>query len=196
MLGVYLALRMRFPAFTLLALLLAACGAPPRGPSTVESPPRARPGEPRVPAPRPDPASPAVRGKSYPECDPRASDADRGRVGLGMLVSDCGDDAGRNAVYVTRLVTVRGLPSPAKRAGLQVGDRVVRVDACEVESTHDLAMQLRTALPGWIARVYVERGGKTVDIFVPTVSLAGKGAAPTESLSTTGCAAINRKPAK
>ena len=136
-----------------------------------------------------------MRGKGYPECDPRAGDADRGRVGLGMLVSDCADEAGRNAVYVTRFATVRGGASPAQRAGLQVGDRLVRVDACEIGASHELAMQLRTALPGWIARVYVERAGRSLDIFVPTVALPGKGGTSSRSLSTAGCKAIGRKAA-
>jgi hypothetical protein len=186
---------MRLTPLTL-ALLLAACGAPLREPATADRSPQARLGQPRMPAPRPDPAAPAVRGKSFPECDPRAGDADRVRVGMGLLASDCADDAGRNAVYVTRFATVLGSPSPAQRAGLKAGDRVVRIDACEVRSTHDIAMQLRSALPGWVARVYVERDGRTLDIFVPAVTLRGKGdAAPAAHPSTAGCKAIGRKPA-
>ena len=186
---------MRLPAIATVSLLLAACGAPVREPAPAARQPDTRAAQPRTATPRPDPASPAVRGKGYPECDPRAGDADRGRVGVGMLVSDCADDAGRNAVYVTRFATVRGAASPAQRAGVQVGDRLVRVDACEIGASHELAMQLRTALPGWIARVYVERSGRSLDIFVPTVPLTGKGEAPSRSLSTAGCKAIGRKAA-
>jgi len=186
---------MRLTPLTL-ALLLAACGAPLREPATADRSPQARLGQPRMPAPRPDPAAPAVRGKSFPECDPRAGDADRVRVGIGLLAGDCADDAGRNAVYVTRFATVMGSPSPAQRAGLQLGDRVVRIDACEVRSTHDIAMQLRSALPGWVARVYVERAGRTLDLFVPTVTLRTRGDPPPSAHpSTAGCKAIGRKPA-
>jgi hypothetical protein len=177
-------------------LLLAGCGTGPRmqAPKGAQEPP-SRPQQPRA-APRPDPVAPAVRGKSFPECDPRAGDADRVRVGMGLLASDCADDSGRNAVYVTRFATVLGSPSPAQRAGLKAGDRVVRIDACEVRSTHDIAMQLRSALPGWVARVYVERDGRSLDIFVPTVTLRGRGdAAPAAHPSTAGCKAVGRKPA-
>ena len=57
-------------------------------------------------------------------------------------------------------------------------------------------MQLRSALPGWVARVYVERDGRMLDIFVPTVTLGGKALAePAAHLSTAACKAIGRKPA-
>jgi hypothetical protein len=182
--------------------LLAGCGAgqriqAPRGALGPEAPrPRAATPRPDATAPRPDPAAPAVRGKSFPECDPRAQDADRVQVGMGLVTGDCADDSGRNAVYVTRFTSVRSMASPAQRAGLQVGDRVVRIDACEVRSTHDVAMQLRSALPGWVARVYVERGGRTLDIFVPAVDLPRRSeGSPRATLSTAGCKAIGRKPA-
>ena len=185
------------PAIIATCLVRAGCGTAARTHAPRDTKPQqARPAEPRAAAPRPDPASPAVRGKGYPECDPRARDADRGRVAVGLLASDCLDDAGRNGVYVTRLVTVKGGASPAQRAGLELGDRLVRVDACEIGSSHDLAMQLRTALPGWIARVYVERGGRTLDIFVPTVPLPVVGDAPAAHLSTAGCKGIGRRPAR
>jgi hypothetical protein len=189
---------MRLAAGTLLLAALAGCGSGPRPQAPREAmPPQGRSAEPRIPPPRPDPAAPAVRGKSFPECDPRAGDADRVRVGMGLLASDCADDDGRNAVYVTRFTTLLGAPSPAQRAGLRIGDRVVRIDACEVHSTHQVAMQLRSALPGWVARIYVERGGKTIDIFVPAVTLPGKAGAPAApALSTAGCRSIGRKPAK
>ena len=176
-------------------VLLAGCGAGPRvqAPRSAQAPDApAR----RAAPPRPDPAAPAVRGKSFPECDPRAQDADRVQVGMGLLASDCLDDAGRRAVYVTRFATLKSAPSPAQRAGLHVGDRIVRIDACEVRSTHDLAMQLRRALPGWVARVYVERDGRALDIFVPTVTLASRRDVPAQAhLSTAGCKAIGRRPA-
>jgi hypothetical protein len=140
--------------------------------------------------------APAVRGKSFPECDPRSQDADRVHVGMGLLVGDCLDDAGNNAVYVTRFASLKGGASPAQRSGLQAGDRLVRIDACEVRSSHDVAMQLGRALPGWVARVYVERGGRSLDIFVPTVTLGrGREVPAGSTLSTAGCKAIGRRPA-
>ena len=177
-------------------VLLWGCTAGPRPQSQRGAQNPAAPGPPRTSPPRPDPAAPAVRGKSFPECDPRSQDADRVQVGMGLLAGDCADDAGRNAVYVTRFATVRSAPSPAQRAGLRAGDRIVRIDACEVRNSHDIAMQLRSALPGWVARVYVEREGRLLDIFVPTVGLPRRtDTSATASLSTAGCKAIGRKPA-
>ena len=143
-------------------------------------------------------AAPPVAGpgKSFPACDPRHQDPDRGRAALGLLAGDCQDDRGRNRAYVTRLVPVGGGASPAGQAGVMVGDRIARLDACEVTSTHELAQQLATAVPGWVARVVVEREGRELEIFVPTIGLAGKGRPGTPSLSTAGCPAIKRKPAQ
>jgi S1-C subfamily serine protease len=118
-------------------------------------------------------------------------------VGLGLLAGDCKDDRGGNSAYVTRLVTVRGLPSPAEHAGIRVGDRLVSLDACEIPSTHDLARQLRSAPPGWVARVVVERSGREVETFVSTIKLPDRAApAGPPQLSTAGCRAIGRAPAK
>lgn len=185
--------------FAALALLLlaCACGSKPRvAPAPEPQGPRASPAPSRVPAPRPPP-TPLPAGKAYPECDPRSGDPDRGRVAMGLIVGDCEDEQGRNRVYVTRFATVGGAPSPAQRAGMLVGDRIVRIDTCEVPSTHELARQLRTAVPGWVARIVVERSGRELETFVSTIKLPDKAAPPLErSLSTSGCAGIGRKPAK
>jgi len=160
-----------------------------------ETQPRASPAPSHPFVPRP--AAPSAPGKPFPECEPRAADADREHVALGVLAGDCQDDRGRNRVYITRLVSVKGSPSPAGRAGIVAGDRLVRVDACEVNSTHGLASQLRRAVPGWVARVVVERAGKDLEVFVPTVQLASRADAPgAPHLSTAGCQAIGRKAAR
>ena len=185
-----------------LLLGLAACGVRQRVPPPEQGRPRTAPAEGQArTAPShpfvPRPAAPAAPGKPFPECDPRAADADREQVALGVLASDCQDDHGRNRVYVTRLVPVKGSPSPAGRAGIVAGDRLVRVDACEVNSTHGLASQLRRAVPGWVARLVVERGGRELEVFVPTVQLATRADPPgAPHLSTAGCQAIGRKAAQ
>jgi hypothetical protein len=176
-------------------LALAACGTRQRVPLPAEAQPRASPAPAHPFVPRP--AAPSAPGKTFPECDARAGDADREHVALGLLAGDCQDDRGRNRVYVTRLVTVKGSASPSGRAGIVAGDRIVRLDACEVASTHGLASQLRRAIPGWVVRVVVEREGKDLEVFVPTVRLAARGDAPgTPNLSTAGCPAIGRKAAR
>ncbi len=185
----------RFPLLALALLVVATgCGrlrAPPP-----EHPPREAAPQPRSSAARSEPPRPQARKPAAAECDPRAGDPDRGRVGLGLIAGDCEDDRGRNGAFVTRLVTVQGSPSPAERAGVRVGDRLVRLDACEIPSTHDLARQLRSAPPGWVARLVVERGGREVETFVSTIKLPDR-AAPSgpPHLSTAGCRAIGRPPA-
>jgi hypothetical protein len=182
----------------LLPVFLAACGAR----HGVQQAPREAPAARAAPSPVhpfvPRPAAPSsTPGKPFPECDPRAGDADREHVGLGLIAGDCQDERGRNRAYVTRLVTVKGGESPARRAGIRAGDRIVRVDACEVSATHGLASQLRRAIPGWVARVVVERKGEELEVFVPTVRLASRGDPPgTPHLSTAGCAGIGRKAAQ
>ena len=186
------------PVAVALLVVVSACGGKPR----VQAP---EPEAPRASAPPAKPATPRARaaptpvpsGKSYPECDPRWRDPDRGRVALGLLAGDCEDERGRNAVYVTRLVPIGGGASPAQQAGVQVGDRIVRLDTCEVPSTHALARQLRTAVPGWVARMVVERSGREQELFVSTIKLPDR-AEPlgTPHLSTAGCQALGRQPAK
>jgi membrane-associated protease RseP (regulator of RpoE activity) len=118
-------------------------------------------------------------------------------VALGLLAGDCEDEQGRHRVYVTRFATVLGAASPAQQAGVQAGDRIVRLDSCEIPSTHELALQLRSAPPGWVARLVVERGGRELEIFVPTVKLSDKGVPPiARHLSSGACATIGRKPAR
>lgn len=175
-----------------LALLLGACGVQRARPG----PGAEAPARPRATAPRAPAADLASRGKPHPECDPRWKDPDRGRVALGFMAADCRDERGANAVYVTRLVSVSGTPSPAQRAGLQAGDRIVRIDSCEITSTHGLAQQLRHAPSGWVARLALERKGRMLDLFVPTVDFPDKGSPPPQpQLSTAGCKAVGRPPA-
>jgi S1-C subfamily serine protease len=116
---------------------------------------------------------------------------------VGLLAGDCQDDRGGNAAYVTRLVSVLGSQSPAQLAGVQVGDRLVRLDACDVASTSELVARLRSAPPGWVARVVVEREGREMELFVPTVKLPDRSDPPSAPrLSTAGCQAIGRKAAR
>lgn len=141
-------------------------------------------------------AAAAAPGNYFPACDPRHRDPDRGRVGMGLMASDCQDARGRNGVFVTRLVAIAGTPSPAQKGGVRVGDRLVRLDACEVGSTYDLARQLRSAPSGWVARVVVERGTREIGLYVATVDLPGRNEPPASpQLSTAGCQALGRKPA-
>jgi regulator of sigma E protease len=64
---------------------------------------------------------------------------------------------------------------PAKRAGLDVGDRFVRIDG-EAVRTWDDVVKLIGAKPGQTVRVEVERGGsiRTVDVTPNSVDVGGK----------------------
>jgi S1-C subfamily serine protease len=190
-----MAMRIPVPVLWLL-LVLAACGARVREPATADRRPGAAPAQPRATV-LPQRPKPETRHEASPDCDPRAGDPDRGRVGMGLLAGDCQDERGRNAAYVTRLVPVAGPQSPAQVAGIQAGDRLVRFDACEIASSGDVAARLRRAVPGWMARVVVERGGREIEIFVPTVKLSDRAESPgPRHLSTAGCRAIGRPPAR
>lgn len=185
--------RARNAALLLLALVVAG-GCAGRSRHRLEPPPRATLPPERSTAPRAATAAPA---NTFPGCDPRYRDPDRGRVGMGLMASDCQDARGRNGVFVTRLVAIAGTPSPAQKGGVRVGDRLVKLDACEVGSTHDLGRQLRSAPSGWVARVVVERGTREMALFVATVDLAERIEPPApQQLSTAGCQALGRKPAK
>jgi hypothetical protein len=177
----------------LLLAIIAGCGTH----DAMRKPAERQPATPKPRLQAAPPVPPASPGRNAASCNPRVAGPDRGRVGLGLLAGDCADDAGRNRTYVTRLVTVRGSPSPAQRAGVRVGDRVVSLDACEIPSSHDLATRLRNAPPGWVPQLVIERGGRELQILVPSIQLPDVAAPPgSPQLSTAGCRAIGRQPAK
>jgi putative serine protease PepD len=56
--------------------------------------------------------------------------------------------------------------SPAARAGLRVGDLVVKVGGQQVQSSEDLAAQIRLIAPGQTAAIHVIRDGREQTISV------------------------------
>jgi S1-C subfamily serine protease len=52
--------------------------------------------------------------------------------------------------------------SPAKRAGLQAGDVIVRFDGIRVDNIYDYTFALRTRKPGQDVHITVKRAGQEV----------------------------------
>jgi membrane-associated protease RseP (regulator of RpoE activity) len=110
---------------------------------------------------------------------------DRGEVRecASYMNTQCAEDLQR--VGYVRLPTVRigvnfapsdslvvgGFPvgSPAARAGLQRGDRIVRADDQEVRGRTDIAKVLNSKNPGDTIVLAVDRGGQRVDIPVVVI---------------------------
>jgi S1-C subfamily serine protease len=54
--------------------------------------------------------------------------------------------------------------SPADRAGVQPGDRIVSLDGIRVESIYDYVRALQRSVPGGSARLVVERDGSPLEL--------------------------------
>ena len=68
-------------------------------------------------------------------------------------------------------------PSPAKRAGLRAGDRIVAFDGAPVSDWDDLTQAINGAKPGQTVQVTVRRPGAERELTVP-VTLANSGGEP------------------
>ncbi|MGH7542924.1 MAG: PDZ domain-containing protein, partial [Gemmatimonadota bacterium] len=56
--------------------------------------------------------------------------------------------------------------SPADRAGVRPGDRILSLDGFAVESIYDYVRALQRSVPGGAARLVVERGGQPLELDV------------------------------
>ncbi len=56
--------------------------------------------------------------------------------------------------------------SPADRAGVKPGDRILSLDGIAVESIYDYVRALQRSVPGGAARLVVERGGRPLELDV------------------------------
>ena len=74
------------------------------------------------------------------------------------------------------VISAVGAGSPAARAGLQVGDRVLRYNGEAVNDARQLARLVLQSEPGSVARVQVMRGGaaRTLDVNVEQVRTANR----------------------
>ncbi|RZJ08115.1 MAG: PDZ domain-containing protein, partial [Rubrivivax sp.] len=63
--------------------------------------------------------------------------------------------------------------SPAERAGLREGDRLIAVDAAPLLDTADLRQRVSAARPGTALRIDVERDGSRRTVSVTTEAASG-----------------------
>ncbi len=68
-------------------------------------------------------------------------------------------------------------PSPAKQAGLQVGDQVTAFDGKPVSNWTQLGNEIRAARPGSPATITVRRDGKTLTLHTTLASVSGRSGA-------------------
>ena len=116
----------------------------------------------------------------------------RGRIGVGIqnVTKDLADSLGLARAQGAAVSNVEE-GSPAGKAGLEVGDVILKIDGRAVEGSADLSRTIRSLKPGTKVNLNIWRGGKPRDVVV-TVSefkddeatktaAAGKGGKKAES---------------
>jgi len=94
----------------------------------------------------------------------------RGRIGVGIqnVTKDLADSLGLGKAAGAAVTNVEE-GSPAGKAGLEVGDVILKIDGRAVEGSADLSRTIRALKPGTKITLGVWRGGKTRDLAI-TVS--------------------------
>jgi serine protease Do len=94
----------------------------------------------------------------------------RGRIGVGIqnVTKDLADSLGLGKAQGAAVSNVEE-GSPAGKAGLEVGDVILKIDGRPVDGSADLSRTIRSLKPGSKVNLSVWRGGKPRDIVV-TVS--------------------------
>jgi serine protease Do len=89
----------------------------------------------------------------------------RGRIGVGIqnVSKDLADSLGLGKAQGAAVSNVEE-GSPASKAGLEVGDVIMKIDGRAVEGSADLSRTIRGMKPGSKANLTVWRGGKTRDL--------------------------------
>jgi len=116
----------------------------------------------------------------------------RGRIGVGIqnVTKDLADSLGLGKAQGAAVSNVEE-GSPAAKAGLEVGDVILKIDGRAVEGSADLSRTIRAVKPGSRVNLSVWRGGKPRDIVVTVAEFkddestrtaaAGKGGKKPES---------------
>ncbi|MGZ5033545.1 MAG: DegQ family serine endoprotease [Usitatibacter sp.] len=91
----------------------------------------------------------------------------RGRIGVGIqnVTKDLADSLGLGKVAGAAVSNVEE-GSPAGKAGLEVGDVILKIDGRPVEGSADLSRTIRAVRPGTKVSLNVWRGGKARDLTV------------------------------
>jgi serine protease Do len=116
----------------------------------------------------------------------------RGRIGVGIqnVTKDLADSLGLGKAQGAAVSNVED-GSPASKAGLEVGDVILKIDGRPVEGSADLSRTIRSLKPGTKVNLNVWRGGKPRDVTVTVAEFkdeeatrtaqAGKGAKKPET---------------
>jgi len=91
----------------------------------------------------------------------------RGRIGVGIqnVNKDLAESLGLANTQGAAVSNVED-GSPASKAGLEVGDVIMKIDGKPVEGSADLSRTIRAMKPGTKANLTVFRGGKTRDLTI------------------------------
>ncbi|HUP96776.1 MAG TPA: DegQ family serine endoprotease [Usitatibacter sp.] len=91
----------------------------------------------------------------------------RGRIGVGIqnVTKDLADSLGLGKAAGAAVSNVED-GSPASKAGLEVGDVILKIDGRAVDGSADLSRTIRALKPGTKVNLNVWRGGKARDLAV------------------------------
>jgi serine protease Do len=106
----------------------------------------------------------------------------RGRIGVGIqnVTKDLADSLGLGKAAGAAVSNVED-GSPAAKAGLEVGDVIVKIDGRPVEGSADLSRTIRALKPGTKVNLSVWRGGKPRDLVVTVAEFKDEEAAKTSA---------------
>jgi serine protease Do len=120
----------------------------------------------------------------------------RGRIGVGIqnVTKDLADSLGLGKAAGAAISNVED-GSPASKAGLEVGDVILKIDGRPVDGSADLSRTIRALKPGTKINLSVWRGGKPKDVTVTVAEFKDEEATKTAQAGKGGKKAEN-KPGK
>ena len=120
----------------------------------------------------------------------------RGRIGVGIqnVTKDLADSLGLGKAAGAAISNVED-GSPASKAGLEVGDVILKIDGRAVDGSADLSRTIRALKPGTKVNLTVWRGGKPKDVAVTVAEFKDDEATKTAQAGKGGKKAEN-KPGK
>ncbi len=121
----------------------------------------------------------------------------RGRIGVGIqnVTRDLADSLGLARSTGAAVSNVED-GSPAAKAGLEVGDVILKIDGRNVEGSADLSRTIRAVRPGGKVTLSVWRGGKSRDIVVTVAEFKEESDAPKAADAKAGKKPDTAKPGK
>jgi serine protease Do len=119
----------------------------------------------------------------------------RGRIGVGIqnVTKDLAESLGLGRAVGAAVSNVEE-GSPAGKAGLEVGDVILKIDGRQVEGSADLSRTIRALRPGTKVNLNIWRGGKARDIVVTVAEFKDEEA--TKAAASTKGKKAETKPGK